>query len=387
MLMINADVDLRVSVKADDHEDICDTVRKICAEFPGNYWRELEDLPVGQRYPSDFVGALSEAGILGALVPEANGGIGLPIAAGAAIVETIHASGCNAAIPINQFVFTQILANFAPEGGAELLGQIAEGQKTAFSIAHGSLHGAPIGAETVDGRTTLTGSGARVVAPSHSDYMLVVGTERAGMGLFLLDVAAAREEGSLRIEPAQELTASNAEDVHFDQCHVRQDTAIVDANDANRALAFAEVVRRILDAAAAVGDGRFFSRRGAQYANERIVFGHPIGTYQGIQFPLARAHIEVEAAAIGLRKAIALFDAGKDASVAASVARHLGVEAAWNMADAAFTTHGGFAFAREYDIERKWRDARAVKLSRLPGEGDLKMIGASGLGFSQLEES
>ena len=143
----------------------------------------------------------------------------------------------------------------------------------------------------------------------------------------------------------------------------------------------ADVVLRILEAAAAIGDGRFFSRRGAAYAKERVVFGNPIGKYQGIQFPLAKAHIEVEAAFIGLRRAMALYDAGLDAGVAASVAHYLAMEAAWNMADAAFTTHGGFAFAREYDIERKWRDVRAMKLAAVPYKGDLTEIGESALGL------
>ena len=144
----------------------------------------------------------------------------------------------------------------------------------------------------------------------------------------------------------------------------------------------ADVVLRILEAAAAIGDGRFFSRRGAAYAKERVVFGNPIGKYQGIQFPLAKAHIEVEAAFIGLRRAMALYDAGLDAGVAASVAHSLAMEAAWNMADRTRVRHcGGFAFAREYDIERKWRDVRAMKLAAVPYKGDLTEIGESALGL------
>jgi acyl-CoA dehydrogenase len=200
---------------------------------------------------------------------------------------------------------------------------------------------------------------------------------------FLIDLRQVPKT-QLRIEPLRELTASDVANIEFRGLEIGRERRIGRSGTNAEIYLGADVVRCILEAAAAIGDGRFFSRRGTQYANERVVFGKPIGSYQGIQFPLARAHVEVEAAAIGLRKATALFDARHDASTASSVAHYLATEAAWNMADAAFTTHGGFAFAREYDIERKWRDVRAAKLNRVFAEGDLMTIATAQLGFTQL---
>jgi acyl-CoA dehydrogenase len=386
MLITTAESDLRIPVKADDYADICKTVEKICAEFPAKYWRDLEDRPLSERFPEAFVTALSEAGILGALVPEAYGGIELPVAAVAAIVETIHASGCNGSVLIPQFALTLLVARAgAGEMKATLLPKIAQGAATILSLACQAPEAdlSPTSACKIGSGVVISGESARVVAPDRSDFMVVAAKEDGSTSLFLVDLAAARQKG-LVTEPIGELTESNVADIRFEALELPAASRIGGAGAGTTILAEADVLRRILEAAAAIGDGRFFSRRGAKYANERVVFGRPIGAYQGIQFPLARAHIEVEAAFLGLRRAVALFDAGKDAATAASVARHLAMEAAWNMADAAFTTHGGFAFAREYDIERKWRDVRAAKLARFPGEDDLKKIGATQLGFAQL---
>lgn len=385
MLMTTSESDLRIPVKDDDYRDICETVEKICAEFPAKYWRDLEDQPVGHRFPQDFVAALSAAGILGASVPETYGGIELPVAAIVALLITIHASGCNGSVLIPHFTLTHLIAR----GGTEdlkgmLLPKVAEGSATIISLARqGTESGGGISVRTTGNDVVISGRAARTLAPEHSAFMVVAAEENGGASLFLVDVATARANG-VTTEPIRELTSSNVSDVRFDALKLPATCRIGKAGGGAALLAAADVLQRILEAAAAVGDGRFFSRRGVKYANERVVFGHPIGAYQGIQFPLARAHIEVEAAFIGLRRAVALFDAGKDAVGAASVARHLATEAAWNMADAAFTTHGGFSFAREYDIERKWRDVRAAKLAHGSGNDDLKTIGGVQLGFVQL---
>jgi acyl-CoA dehydrogenase len=387
MLTTTTESDLCIPVKANDYADICETVNKICANFPAKYWRDLEDRPLNERFPQAFVNALSAAGIAGALVPEAHGGIGLPVAAIAAIIETIHASGCNGSVLIPQFTLTFLLACAgADEIKATLLPKIAEGASTILSLAcqaPDDLNANTLAARKSGSNVVISGESARVVAPNRSDFMVVAANEEGRASLFLIELARIRQQG-LVIELIEELTASNVAHVRFEAVEFSATSRIGGAGTGATILGEADVLRRILEAAAAIGDGRFFSRRGAKYANERVVFGNPIGAYQGIQFPLARAHIEVEAAFLGLRRAIAMFDAGKDAALAASVARHLAMEAAWNMADAAFTTHGGFAFAREYDIERKWRDVRAAKLARLPEDDDLKKIGASQLGFAQL---
>ena len=386
MLMHATESDLRIPVQVDDFADICDTVENICAKFPAKYWRDLEDRPVRERFPEAFVAALSEAGIFGTLVPEAHGGTDLSVAAVATIIETIHACGCNGSVLIPQFELTLLVTRAGREEmRATLLPKIAEGAATMLSFARQAheVNPSPASARKTSNGVAISGESARVVAPDRSDYMVVAADEDGGTSLFLVDLTAARQNG-LAIEPVRELTATNVADIRFDALELSAGSRIGGAGAGAAIVAEADVLRRILEASAAIGDGRFFSRRGVKYANERVVFGNPIGSYQGIQFPLARAHIEVEAAFIGLRRAVGLFDAGKDAAAAASVARHLAMAAAWNMADAAFTTHGGFAFAREYDIERKWRDVRAAQLAPFPDEDDLKKIGTAQLGFGQL---
>ena len=202
-----------------------------------------------------------------------------------------------------------------------------------------------------------------------------------GSATALYYIEAPKDVDGLSMVSYGEMTNTCAADVSFDHVSLPVGSVIAEGEAGQALVIAADSVLRILEASAAIGDGRFFSKKGAAYANERIVFGNPIGKYQGIQFPLAKAHIEVEAASVGLKRAIALYDAGADAAVASSVAHYLAMEAAWNMADAAFTTHGGFAFAREYDIERKWRDVRAMKLSSVPYQGDLTDIGEMALGM------
>jgi acyl-CoA dehydrogenase len=386
MLMHVTESDLRIPVQADDFADICNTIENICAKFPAKYWRDLEG-PVREHFPEAFMAALSEAGILGTLVPETFGGTDLPVAALATIIETIHACGCNGSMLIPQFELTLLVTRAGTdEMRATLLPKIVEGTATMLSFARQAheVNPSPASARKTGNVVTISGASTRVVAPDRSDYMVVAADEDGGTSLFLVDLAAARQKG-LTIDPIRELTVTNVADIRFDGLKLSEGSRIGGAGAGAVILAEADVLRRILEASAAIGDGRFFSRRGAKYACERVVFGNPIGSYQGIQFPLARAHIEVEAAFIGLRRAVGLFDAGKDATAAASVARHLAMLAAWNMADAAFTTHGGFAFAREYDIERKWRDVRAAQLAPFPGEDDLKKIGTAQLGFGQLD--
>jgi acyl-CoA dehydrogenase len=381
MLNATTDTNLHIPVKSEEYVDICDTVQKVCEKFPGKYWRELENKPTGQNFPDEFFRALAESGMHGAIVPEEHGGIELPVVAVVAILERIHALGCNASALISQFELTDVINHSATEQvQASLLPQLAVGAATIFAYADGAPGSdrIPISARVVDGSVELNGSSERVLAPHHSDFMLVSAVEGSGVSLFLVDLAQARGSG-LTISPVQELTASNVAEVSFERLRVPGDNRIGKPGLGAAILDRATDLRRILEAAAAIGDGRFFSRRGAQYAVDRVVFGHPIGSYQGIQFPLARAHIEVEAASVGLQKAVALFDACMDATTAASVARYLAMEAAWNMAEAAFTTHGGFAFAREYDIERKWRDVRAAKLGSATSQSDLKTIGAKHL--------
>jgi acyl-CoA dehydrogenase len=386
MLVHATESDLRIPVQPHNFGDICNTIENICAKFPAKYWRDLEDRLESEHFPEAFVTSLSEAGILGTLVPEAYGGTDLPVAAIATIIETIHTCGCNGSVLIPQFELTLLVARAGTEEmKASLLPKIADGSAKMISFARQGYQAntTPLSARATGDAVTILGASERVVAPDRSDYMVVEADENGGTSLFLVDLAAARQKG-LAIERIRELTATNVADIRFDALELAAGSRIGGRGTGAAIIDEADVLRRILEASAAIGDGRFFSRRGAKYACERVVFGNPIGSYQGVQFPLARAHIEVEAASVGLSRAVGLFDAGKDATAAASIARHLAMSAAWNMADAAFTTHGGFAFAREYDIERKWRDVRAAQLAPFLGEDDLKKIGTLKLGFSEL---
>lgn len=385
--MTTSDNDIRIEIGADTYADICDTVQRICGDFPAEYWRGLEDRPVGGRYPTDFINSIGDAGIMAALVPEDHGGAGLPIEAAAAIIETVHAAGCNAALMIQQFRLTAMVAASGNEDlkGA-ILPKLADGSLTMQAFCYDDADDAAAARRTVavsGGNAQLSGVGTGVPAAADSGVMIVSASGRnddvSKLALYVIEAPGSTDGISIR--PYGEMTNNCAADVTFDEVGIPATKELANADGGAALIEKGDVVFRILEAAAAIGDGRFFSWRGAAYANERVVFGNPIGKYQGIQFPLAKAHIEVEAASVSLRRAVALYDAGADADVAASVAHYLATEAAWNMADAAFTTHGGFAFAREYDIERKWRDVRAAKLSPVPYKGDLTNIGEVALGL------
>lgn len=379
----------KMAVSQNQYTDICDTVRKICEDFPGEYWRGQEDLPLGEGYPEDFIKALEEAGIMAAGVPEKFDGVGLPLSALAEIVTTIHESGCNGSAFVAQSYLTAILLEHASEAQkSELLPKLATGELRFQCLAiseNGTgddIEQMSTFASKTDHGFSISGSKSRAPFAVISDYVLVLARSDASTGttLFIIDKSAAKEP-YFKAEPFEEMNNDFASTIVFNDLTVSAQSAIGTFGSGVDILEGTADFLRILNAAAAIGDGRFFSRRGVAYANERVVFGNLIGKYQGIQFPLAKAQVEIEAASLSLRKAVTLHDNGADASVAAMVARHLSIEAAWAMADAAFTTHGGFAFAREYDIERKWRDVRASRLSATPFKTDLLWVGETALGL------
>lgn len=376
--------EITISVEPERYSEIRDTVAKICAGFPGSYWRGLEDKPLGQRFPTAFVKSLGEAGLLAAMIPEAYGGSELPLDAGAAIIETIHASGCDGGLVIAQFHLASLIENLDNEALKQtVLPALGDGSKFLMSLAHEEFHPDDMGglrtvAEASGDHYAISGDKTAVVAVLESDFILISASHANSTGLFLVRVDMLNAPGVAIVTPVAELTNSHVADLKLVTLAVPREHAVLDAADA---LERSQTLRRILEASAAIGDGHYFSGRGVRYAKERVVFGKPIGTYQGIQFPLAKAHIEVEAAAIALRKALALFEAGETSTTASAVAHYLAVEAAWAMAEAAFTTHGGFAFAREYDIERKWRDARAARLAQVPYDNDLSLLGQQALGL------
>ncbi len=379
----------KVAMDVDDYPEIRDTIRKICEEFPALYWRDLEKQPIENRYPEEFLQTMTEAGFLAPLVPESYGGVELPMRAAAVIIEGIHEAGCNAAGCIAQIHLTELLARHGTDAQKQMyLPQIAEGNLSLQALAVSEPEsGMDIGAmssiaEKKGDRYVISGQKNWVRFAANSDLMLMLvrttpvsdGTNPAnGVSLFLIELDQAKGNG-LDIKLVDGMNNDNYALMTFSELEISRDSLIGDEGCGFTYLEDVSTSEHILIAAAALGDGKFFVRRATEYANERVVFGNPIGKYQGIQFPIAKAYIETQGADVALRKAIALHDANKDAAGDANVARHLAVESAWAMADAAFTTYGGFAFAREYDIERKWRDVRAMRTATLSSNMSLAFI-------------
>lgn len=376
-------------VSAGDYADICDTVRKICEGFPGAYWRELDDLPAGSGYPERFVVALGEAGIMSAAVPEEFGGVGLPLAALAAITSTINELGCNSATFVAQAHLIELISRYGNEAQkSNILPKLAANEVRLQALAtldegaRNDTEGFTSVATEGSASFRLSGKRSRVRFAINSDYIVVLAHcgETAGSDLLLIEPARFKQV-EIEISSFEEMNNDCAAVLSFNQLTVGADAVIGEAGNGAKHLDDISAYQRVLDAAAAIGDGRFFSHRGVAYANERVVFGNLIGKYQGIQFPLAKAQVEIEAADVSMRKAAILYDNEADATGAALVARHLAIESGWAMADAAFTTFGGFAFAREYDIERKWRDVRASRVSAVSFKTDLIRLAEIELGL------
>ena len=354
----------------EDYPDIRRAVGRICEDFQGAYWRKLD---AAGAYPLEFVEALTKSGWLAALIPEAYGGAGLPLRAAAVILETIHASGGSAAACHAQ-MYTM----------GTVLRHGSEAQKQAYlpAIAKGELRLQAFGVTEPTSGTDTTRLRTRAVREGdhyrvngqkiwtsralHSDLMLLLARTSAredvekpsqGLSVFLIDLRELKGNG-IEIRPIDTMINHNTTEVFFDQALIPADTLIGEEGRGFRYILDGMNAERILIAGESIGDARYFLRRASDYAREREVFGAPIGINQGIQFPLARAYAETEAAELVARKAAALFEAGESCGAEANMAKLLCAEAAWNAGEACMQTFGGFAFAREYDIERKWREAR-----------------------------
>ncbi len=358
---------VEIGIGHSDDAEIFRTLESICEEFPSKYWRDLEDAPVAERYPAAFVTALEQAGFLGAGLPEDHGGIGLPMGALARIVETIHAGGCNADAIAEQFALSLLIVRHGSDAmRSAILTRIAEGTKLQTLAIWEPASGQDTkrirtSATRRDGGFALNGKKRWARFADTSDLMLVVARTGEGpdnLSVFLVDLAANR--GQLSVTPIEAMNNYCGTEVTFENFIVPADSLVGELNGGLICLKELEAINGILAAAAAGGCSRFFSRKGTNYANERVVFGNPIGKYQGIQFPLAQTYMESEGAKLLLDLAVALYEAGRECHSEALIAQHMAAQAAWDTADAAFTTHGGFAFAREYDVERKWREVRLM---------------------------
>ncbi len=353
-----------------DYPEIREQVARICQGFPGSYWRELD---ARDGYPTAFVEALTDSGYLAALIPEEHGGAGLPLRGAAVILETIHARGASAAACHAQmYTMGTLLRHGSPEQKACYLPEIAAGRLRlqAFGVTEPTS-----GSDTPMLKTRAERRGDRWIVNGqkiwtsralHSDLMLLLvrttpveqcKKRSDGLSVLLVDLREAKGNG-LDIRPIDAMINHNTTEVFIADLEVPAENLIGLEGQGFRYILDGMNAERILLSGEAVGDGRWFIEKATAYARERQVFGRPIGQNQGIQFPLARAYAQLEAAEIMARKAAALFDAGTPCGPEANMAKLLSSEAAWAAAEACFQTFGGFAFAREYDIERKWRECR-----------------------------
>jgi acyl-CoA dehydrogenase len=357
------------------YPEIRELVRRICSDFPGSYWRALEEK---QAYPTEFVAALTKAGLLGSLIPEEYGGLGMPLGAAAATLEEIHASGCNAgACHAQMYIMGTVLRHGSPEQKQKYLPDIAAGRLRlqAFGVTEPTS-----GSDTTKLRTRaerrndhylVTGQKVWTSRALQSDLMLLlarttpleeVRKKSEGLSVFLVDVKQSLGHG-LDIKPLRAMVNHNTTEVFFDSLRVPMENLIGEEGKGFRYILDSMNAERILVASEAIGDGRWFIDKASKYASERVVFGQPIGRNQGVQFPIAKAYASIEAAALMVRKAGALFEAGKPCGPEANMAKLLSSEASWQAGEAALQTHGGFGFAAEYDIERKWRETRLFQVA------------------------
>ena len=355
----------------DEVGDIRAAVRALCAEFPGEYWRALEP----DRYPTEFVQALTEHGWLAALIPEEYGGSGLGIGAASAILEEICACGGNAgACHAQMYTMGTLLRHGSEAQKAEYLPRIASGELRlqAFGVtepdAGSDTASIKTRAREVDGGWVVDGQKIWTSRAEHSDLMVLLARttpaaemekRTEGLSVFLVDM---RERGAeLTIKPIATMMNHATTEVFFDGLRLPAQALIGERDQGFRQILDGMNAERILIAAECIGDGRFFLEKAVAYAGEREVFGRPIGANQGVQFPLARAHMSIEAAGLMRWKAAWLYDREQPAGAEANMAKYLASEASWEAANAALDAHGGFGFAAEYDIERKFRETRLYK--------------------------
>jgi acyl-CoA dehydrogenase len=357
----------------EDFPEIRDSVRKICAAFPGAYWREVDEQ---EAYPHAFVQALTEAGYLAALIPEEYGGAQLPLRAAGVVLEEIHASGANAAaVHAQMYTMGTLLRHGSTAQKNKYLPGIASGQLRlqAFGVTEPTT-----GTDTTKLKTRAVRDGDHYVIHGQkiwtsralfSDLMLLlvrttpiekVTRKTEGLSVFLVDMREAIGKG-MTIRPIKAMINHNTTEVFYDGLRVPAENLIGEEGKGFRYILDGMNAERILVSHESIGDAKWFIRTAAKYANERIVFDRPIGMNQGIQFPIAKAYAASQAAELMLRKAAAMFEAGQACGEEANLSKLLSAEAAWEAGEACVQTHGGFAYAREYDVERKWREARVQR--------------------------
>lgn len=358
-----------------DHPEIRDAVAKLCGDFPGEYWQRCDR---DQVYPAEFVTALTEAGYLSALIPEEYGGLSLPLSAGAAILEEIHRAGCNAAACHAQmYTMGTVLRHGSDQQKQAVLPGIANGslRLQAFGVTEPTS-----GTDTTSLRTTAVRDGDQYLVngqkiwtsrAEHSDLLLLLArtTPRKevvkktdGLSVFLVDMRSVVNK-SLTIRPIRTMMNHATTELFFDDMPVSADSLVGEEGKGFRYILSGMNAERILIAAECIGDAKWFIEKSSAYAAERTVFDRPIGQNQGIQFPIAKAYSEMRAAELMLKEAIRLYEAGQNPGEEANLAKLLAADASWAAAEACVQTFGGFGFAEEYNVERKFREARLYQVA------------------------
>ncbi|GGF63267.1 acyl-CoA dehydrogenase [Azorhizobium oxalatiphilum] len=359
----------------ENFSDIREAVRRLCADFPGEYWRKLDR---ESAYPSAFVEALTNSGFLAALIPESYGGAGLPLSAAAAILEEVQRAGCNGGACHAQMYIMGALLRHGNEAQKEAyLPKIASGELRlqAFGVTEPTS-----GTDTTALKTFAEKRGDHYVVngqkvwtsrAEHSDLMLLlarttprdkVAKRTDGLSVFLVDMRAAKDNG-LTIRPIRAMMNHSTTEVFFDNMKVPAENLIGEEGKGFRYILSGMNAERILIASECVGDAKWFIAKATAYAKERVVFGRPIGQNQGVQFPIAKAYAQMRAAELMVHRAASLFEQGLDCGEEANMAKMLAADASWAAAEACVQTHGGFGFAEEYDVERKFRETRLYQVA------------------------
>ncbi len=375
------------------HQELRAAVRDLCDRYPGEYWRKVDE---ARGYPEEFVRALTEAGWLAALIPEEYGGSGLGVTEASIILEEIHRSGGNAAACHAQmYIMGTLLRHGSDEQKRRYLPKIASGELRLQSFA---VTEPTTGSDTTKLKTTAVRRGDQYIVNGqkvfisrvqHSDLMLLlarttpveqVRKRSEGLSVFLVELRSALGHG-LSVRPIRTMMSHETNELFFEDLRVPTENLIGEEGKGFRYILDGMNAERILIAAECIGDGYWFVERAANYAKERIVFDRPIGQNQGIQFPIARAYVNVEAANLMRFRAADLFDSGKPCGAEANMAKLLAADASWEAANAAIQTHGGFGFAAEYDIERKFRETRLYQVAPISTNLILAYIGEHVLGL------
>lgn len=355
--------------------EIRQEIRKLCRRFPGEYWRTLDR---ERHYPTEFVQALTEAGWLAALIPEAYGGSGLSLSAAAAILEEVQRNGCNGATAHAQmYIMGTLLRHGSDAQKQTYLPRIASGELRlqAFGVTEPGSGTDTTSITTFARREgdayVVTGQKVWTSRAEHSDLMLLlarttprdeVAKRTDGLSVFLVDMAAALGHG-LTVKPIRTMMNHSTTEVFFDALRIPAANLIGEEGKGFRYILSGMNAERILIAAECVGDAKWFIAKATAYASERAVFGRPIGQNQGVQFPIAKAYAAMRAAELMVAEAARLFEAGRDCGAEANMAKLLAADAAWEAANVCLQTHGGFGFAEDFDIERKFRETRLYQVA------------------------